>query len=142
MEQYTYQQQIIVEPAKAKKPVGLQIAALITGVVGLALACPAYFCMLVFSGFTAASSVDQSLPTLPLGAALVFGGVILVLCFVAMILGIVGLVRSIRRPTRSIKGIIMSAIGLNCAGAGFALIVVGFAISGVIAMMIQSGMLH
>ena len=33
MEQYNYQQQVIVEPAPAKKPIGLQVTALILGIV-------------------------------------------------------------------------------------------------------------
>ena len=43
MEQYT-QQPIIIEPEKpAKKPVGLQLAALIVGIVGMVLSYLAYF---------------------------------------------------------------------------------------------------
>ena len=36
MEQYTYQQQVIMEPAPAKKPIGLQVTALILGIVAKA----------------------------------------------------------------------------------------------------------
>ena len=43
MEQYNNQQPIVVEPVKEKKPIGLQIAALVFGIVGLAFAFFAYF---------------------------------------------------------------------------------------------------
>ena len=145
MEQYNYQQQVIVEPAPAKKPIGLQVTALILGIVGMALAFVAYF-VTIFSNIGAAAPADgypftQNAAAVS-GVSLIASIVIMVLCLVALILSIAGLVKSIRRATRTVGGIIMSAIALNLSGAGFALSIVGMVIGGLFSFLIRSGAIH
>ncbi len=142
MEQYNYQQQVITEPAKAKKPVGLQVTALVLGIIGMALAFVAYF-VSIFSGISAAVVAEQydnagAASTVP-GISLIASIVIMVLCLIALILAVVGLVKSIRRETRTVGGIVMSAIGLNLSAAGFALTIVGMFISGLFRLLITTG---
>ncbi len=145
MEQYT-QQPIIIEPENPKKkPVGLQITALVLGIVGLALAFLAYFgTILTNVGVAVASEQYGNVP----GVAITSGVIILVdvlialLCLAGLILGIVGLVKSIRRATRTVKGIVMSAIGLTLSEGGLGLMFVGLFISGVFRVLIQTGAFH
>lgn len=145
MEQYSYQQQVIVEPAKEKKPIGLQIAALVFGIVGLALSFISYFGT-IFSNVGMAIAADQNGYTQGIsvvsGISIAVNIVIALLCLVGLILGVVGLIRSIRRPTRTIPGIVMSALGLNLAGGGFALTVVGTIIGGVFRFLMATGAFH
>ena len=145
MEQYNNQQPIVVEPVKEKKPIGLQIAALVFGIVGLVFAFFAYF-ITIFSNIGIAIAADQGANINGVGIAagviIAVDALLAILCLVGLILGIVGLVKSIRRPTRTVKGIIFSAIGLNCAGAGFALTMVGLFISGVFRFLISTGAIH
>ncbi len=143
MEQYNYQQPIVIEPEK--KPIGLQVAALVFGIIGLGLAFMAYFAT-IFSNIGVAIAVDQHGATQGAGIA---SGIIIgvdiflaLFCLVGLILGIVGLVKSIRRATRTVKGIVLSAIGLNCAIAGFALMWVGMLIGGVFRLLISTGAIH
>lgn len=143
MEQYNYQQSIVIEPAK--KPIGLQVAALVLGIIGLGLAFMTYFAT-IFSNIGIAVAVDQHGATQ--GANIASGIIIGVdiflalFCLVGAILGIVGLVKSIRRPTRTVKGIVLSAIGLNCAIAGFALMWIGMLIGGVFRLLISTGVIR
>ena len=142
MEQYSYQQQVITEPAKTKKPVGLQVTALVLGIIGIALAFVAYF-VSIFSGISAAVVAEQydnagAASTVP-GISLIASIVIMVLCLIALILAVVGLVKSIRRETRTVGGIVMSAIGLNLSTAGFVLTIVGMFISGLFRLLITTG---
>ena len=145
MEQYSYQQQVIVEPAQAKKPVGLQIAALVIGIIGFALSFISYFGT-IFSNIGIAVAADQYGYTQGVSAAsgisIIANIVIAILCLVALILSIAGLVKSIRRPTRTVGGIVMSGIGLNLAGGGLALTIIGMIIGGVFRLLIANGVFH
>ncbi len=143
MEQYNYQQPVVIEPEK--KPIGLQIAALVFGIIGLGLGFMAYFAT-IFSNIGVAIAVDQHGATQGAGIAtgIIIGVDIFlaIFCLVAAILGVIGLVRSIRRPTRTVKGIVLSAIGLNCAMVGFALMVIGAFIGGIFRLLISTGAIH
>ena len=145
MEQYSYQQQVIVEPAQAKKPVGLQIAALVIGIIGFALSFISYFGT-IFSNIGIAIAADQYGYTQGVstasGISIIANIVIAILCLVALILSIAGLVKSIRRPTRTVGGIVMSGIGLNLAGGGLALTIIGAVIGGVFRLLIANGVFH
>ena len=142
MEQYT-QQPIIIEPEKpAKKPVGLQLTALIIGIVGMALAYLAYFGT-IFSNIGVAVASEHygnvqggSIASLVLVAV---DALIAILCLVGLILGIAGLVKSIRRATRTVKGIVMSAIGLSLSEVGLVFMIIGMVMSGVFRLLINAG---
>ncbi len=142
MEQYYNSQQVIVEPVKAKKTVGLQTAALVFGIIGMVFAFCAYFYS-IFSNVAVAVAaenygVSEGL-TAASGVGLVIEVVIALFCLVGVILGIVGLVKSILRSTRTVRGIVMSAIGLNLAGAGLALSIVGLFVGGFFRMLMATG---
>ena len=114
-------EQIIIEQPKQKPSTGVQLTALILGVVGFALSFGLYMGAIFRTVFTAVSMEYGE------GGAYISGGIagimfcclICALCLVAFILGVVGLVKSIRRETRTVKGIIFSALGLDFAVAGF-----------------------
>lgn len=145
MEQYT-QQPIIIEPeTPQKKPVGLQITALVLGIVGMALAFLAYFGTIFGNvGIAVANGQYGNVHGVAVasGVVIIADILIAILCLVGLILGIVGLVKSIRRATRTVKGIVMSAIGLTLSEAGLALMAVGLFISGVFRILIQTGAFH
>ena len=145
MEQYT-QPTIIIEPEKpAKKPVGLQIAALIIGIVGLVLAYLAYF-FTIFSnvGVAVASEHYGNVQGVAIasGVIIVVDALIAILCLVGLILGVVGLVKSIRRATRTVKGIVMSAIAITLSEAGLVFMIIGMILSGVFRILITTGAFH
>ena len=145
MEQYSYQQQVIVEPAKEKKPVGLQITALVIGIVGFALAFVSYFGA-IFSNVGIAIAASEygytSGVSTASGIAIIANIVIGLLCLVGLILGVVGLVKSIRRATRTVGGIVMSGIGIMLSESGFILTVIGMIIGGVFRLLIANGVFH
>lgn len=145
MEQYT-QQPIIIEPEMPKKkPVGLQITALVLGIAGMALAFLAYFGTIFTNvGVVVASEQYGNVhgAAIASGVLIVADVLIAILCLAGLILGVVGLVKSIRRATRTVKGIVMSAIGLTLSEAGLALMAVGLFISGVFRVLIQTGAFH
>ena len=145
MEQYQ-QPTIIIEPEKpAKKPVGLQIAALIIGIVGMALAYLAYFGT-IFSnvGVAVASGHYGNVQGVSVasGAIIVVDALIAILCLVGLILSVVGLIKSIRRATRTVKGIVMSAIGITLSEGGLAFMIIGMILSGVFRILISAGAFH
>ena len=145
MEQYSYQQQVIVEPVQEKKPVGLQIAALIIGAVGMVFAFLAYFAT-IFSNIGIAVAADHygNVQGIGIASGVLIGidALLAIVCLVGIILGAVGLIRSIRRATRTVKGIVMSAIGLNLSAAGFILTIIGIFVSGVFRLLISTGAIH
>lgn len=145
MEQYSYQQQVIVEPAKEKKPIGLQVAALVLGIIGMALAFLAYFGT-IFSNIGVAVAAEQygnvQGASAASGVLLIFDAVLALFCLVGLILGVVGLVKSIRRATRTVGGIVMSAVGLTLSEAGLALMIIGMVIGGIFRLAIETGAFH
>ena len=142
MEQYNYQQPIVAEPVKEKKKIGLQIAALVIGIIGLALAFLAYFGT-IFSNIGVAVAADHygNVQGISIASGIILGADILlaILCLIGSILGIVGLVRSIRRETRTVGGIVMSAVGLNLSTGGLILMLIGIFIGGFFRMLISTG---
>ena len=142
MEQYNYQQPIVAEPVKEKKKIGLQIAALVIGIIGLALAFLAYFGT-IFSNIGVAVAADHygNVQGISIASGVLIGidALLAIVCVVGIILGAVGLIRSIRRATRTVKGIVMSAIGLNLSAAGFILTAIGVFISGFFRLLISTG---
>ncbi len=105
---------VVMEPAK-KKPVGLQIAALIIGIVGFAVSSILAACTLWGITWTAAIGdspfrIAEPLSTVLTVLAVLFG-------IVAIVLGIVGLILSCRKPRRPL-GIVLSAIGLLLGFSG------------------------
>ena len=147
MEQYTNQQPIVIEPAKPEKtakPVGLQTAALIFGIIGFVLAFPAYFGTIASNiglGVAAEYQNMQGFATAS-GVILIADVVLAIFCLVGLILGIVGLIKSICRATRTVKGIVMSAIGLTLSESGLVLSIIGLIIGGAFRLLIGSGVLH
>ena len=147
MEQYTNQQPIIIEqaPVKTKKPIGLQVTALILGIIGFVLAFPAYFGT-IFSNIgavIAASEYGNAQGFVVASGIIVIADVVIaIICLIGLILGIVGLIRSIRRATRTVKGIVLSALGITFAEAGLALMIVGMVIGGVFRVLISVGAFH
>ena len=145
MEQYNYQQPVVVEPVQEKKSVGLQIAALIIGAVGMVFAFLAYFAT-IFSNIGIAVAADHygNVQGIGIASGVLIGidALLAIVCVVGIILGAVGLIRSIRRATRTVKGIVMSAIGLNLSAAGFILTAIGVFISGFFRLLISTGAIH
>ena len=145
MEQYSTQQPIVIEqaPEQTKKPVGLQVAALIIGVIGLAFAFFAYFGTIIANVGAGVAASEQSAAAQGFAAAsgvtVVVDVIIAVVCLIGLILGIAGLVKSIRRATRTVGGIVMSAIGITMSEGGLVLAVIAMIISGVFQVLIRSG---
>ena len=138
-------QVIVIEPESKKKPIGMQIAALIMGIVGFVSAYFAYFGTFIGNimavGLLQSNNHVQSSGTV--SAIIIVLDIILALfCLAALILGIVGLVRSIRRPTRTVKGIVLSAVGISGAQAGLVLTIIGMVFSGALRLLISSGLLN
>lgn len=127
------EQVIIVEQPKQKPSVGVQVAALILGVVGFALSFGLYFGAIfrVIFNIVAQETGNGSYVSGGI-AGVVFGCLICLICFIALILGIVGLVKSIKRATRTVKGIILSALGIDFAAAGFAFVFISGVLSTVL----------
>ena len=136
MEQY--QNPVVAEPAK--KPVGLQIAALILSIVGFVIALGCYTGSILKNVFnlivleSGRTVYAQSTLTITLPIVLIA----LLICLAALILGIVGLVKSIRRATRTVKGIVLSALGVDFAAAGIVLVILFFVMTGIFSMAMQT----
>ena len=130
-------QTTVAKPAKQKKPVGLQVAAFVLGLLGSALAFLLYFgaiTRVVFSVVAVESGIHAYQGA---GISIVVLCVLVCLvCIVGIVLGIVGLVKSIRRATRTVKGIIFSAIGLDFAAAGLVFAVLSIVFSGVLSVLL------
>ena len=147
MEQYSTQQPIIIEqaPEQVKKPIGLQVTALVLGIIGLALAFVAYFGT-IFSNIGVAIAASEYGSTqgvaVASGITVIADIVIAIICLVGLILGVAGRIKSIRRATRTIKGIVMSALGITFGEAGLALMIVGMVISGIFRVLITVGAFH
>ena len=147
MEQYTNQQPIIIEqaPVKPQKPIGLQVTALVLGIIGFVLAFPAYFGTILSNvglGIAAGQYDTAQGFGVASGVILIVDLVIAIFCLIALILGVVGLIKSICRATRTVKGIVMSAIGITLSEGGLVLMIVGMVIGGVFRMLIESGVFH
>lgn len=138
MEQY--QNPIVTEPAKPKKPVGLQIAALILGIVGFVIALGCYTGSIVGNVFNLIAAESGSTASLPSSLTITLPIVLIafLLCLTALILGIIGLIKSIRRATRTVKGIVLSALGIDLAAAGIVLVILFFVMTGIFAMVMQT----
>lgn len=140
MEQYNnqygqYNNPVVIEQ-KEPIPVGLQIAALITGIVGFIVAFIGYFAVIFGNVMRAAFTYSQTSDHGVGGILIALIVVALIVCVVALILGIVGLVRSIRRP-RTVKGIVLSAIGLSFSCGGLALSVIGLFLNGFLSIIMN-----
>lgn len=133
------QNPIVIEQPTQKNPsTGLQVAALIIGIVGFVLSFVLYFSSIFRVAISAAAMEFGNSEIAQISG---FGTVVLVCivciaCLIGLILGVVGLVKSIRRPTRTVKGIVLSAIGLNFSIAGFVFAIVSGVLSSVFGMLL------
>lgn len=120
--EYYQNNTVIEQPEREPVSTGLQVAAMVLGIIGVVMGYICYMIMLmnqvnnaVSIGVSEFSDVSASFS----GNSIVLAVIVLtfLLSSVAIILGAVGLVRSIRRP-RTVKGIVFSAVGLSCGIAG------------------------
>ena len=135
MEQYY--QPVVVEPEK--KSTGLQVTALVLGIIGLILS------VILFVGLFANTMIagidhiteDGSYAMAGPGVVAVSCVLVAIVCIVGLILGVVGLIRSISRPTRTVKGIVLSAIGLCLSIGGLVFVLYALFFNTVIAHAFQ-----
>ena len=124
-----YQNPVIVEqPERQPASTGLQVAAMVLGLIGAVMGFVCYMIMImnqVRNGISAGLSDSDFHAISMAGNTGVIVTVVItaVLCAAAIILGAIGIARSIRRP-RTVKGIVFSAVGLSAGivGVSFALI--------------------
>ena len=138
-------QVIIIDPEQQKKPLGMQIAALVFGIIGLALSYFAYWG--TFAGNIAAAALSSSSSHaqgsgVATAVVVALDLLIALFCLAGMILGILGLIKSIRRATRTVKGIVFSSIGLSLSETGFVLMIVGMVFSGALRLLLDSGLIQ
>lgn len=138
-------QVIIIDPVPTKKPIGMQIAALILGIAGMVLSYFAYWGTFagnaVAIGLFSTNNHAQG-SGVATAAVLIVDLLIALFCLAGMILGILGLIKSIRRATRTVKGIVFSAVGLSLAEGGLVLMIVGMVFSGVLRLLLDSGLIQ
>ena len=129
MEQYY--QPVVVEPEK--KSTGLQVTALVLGIIGLISSIILFFGMfanIMIAGIDYASG-DGSYAMAGPGVVAVSCVLVAIVCIVGIILGVVGLIRSISRP-RTVKGIVLSAIGLCLSIAGCIFVLYAFFVTAIV----------
>ncbi|MBQ5992086.1 MAG: hypothetical protein IJL62_06035 [Clostridia bacterium] len=136
MEQYN-NPVIIEQPAAAPVPVGLQITALIMGVIDFVLSFLCYFAAIFGNVMRFALNYDHASDHGIGIGIVVFAAITLAIAVVVIILGVIGLVRSIRRP-RTVKGIVLSAIGLSFGCGGAVLSVICLFLNGILSIVLNS----
>lgn len=131
-------EQIIIEQPQQKPSVGVQLTALILGLVGFCMAFALYFGAIFRTVFNFVALEQGNGGYISGGiAGIVLCCSICVVCLIALILGVVGLVKSIRRPTRTVKGIILSALGLDFAVTGIVFAIISGLFSAIFNAVMQ-----
>ena len=137
-------QVIVIESETKKKPIGLQVAALVFGIVGYVQAYIVFYVSFFGNALAVGLTETEYAQGSGIASGIVFGFdlVLALFCLAGTILGIVGLVRSIRRPTRTVKGIVLSAVGLSLSDGGLVLMIVAMIFGGVMRLLVASGAFH